>query len=162
MKTKIFIYLFAFTALILVFQLVNSSKVVKYQAGIIAEKVARIDTLKVVLDKVESKYEEDVYFSLDQNEEAQAFYPDEDPAVIIELVKEKLYESNTIKGDNPLVLYSGAGKFFLINKIKVLNHKWVIADFSDGTDWGEILIEYQIRGGEIKLNVLDQLLYYND
>jgi hypothetical protein len=162
MKTKIFIYLFAFTALILVFQLVNSSKVVKYQAGIIAEKVARIDTLKVVLDKVESKYEEDVYFSLDQNEEAQAFYPDEDPAVIIELVKEKLYESNTIKGDNPLVLYSGAGKNFLINKIKVLNHKWVIADFSDGTDWGEILIEYQIRGGEIKLNVLDQLLYYND
>lgn len=162
MKTKIFIYLFAFTALILVFQLVNSSKVVKYQAGIIAEKVARIDTLKVALDKVESKYAEDVYFSLDQNEEAQAFYPDEDPAVIIELVKEKLYESNTIKGDNPLVLYSGAGKKFLINKIKVLNHKWVIADFSDGTDWGEILIEYQIRGGEIKLNVLDQLLYYND
>lgn len=162
MKTKIFIYLFAFTALILVFQLVNSSKVVKYQAGIIAEKVARIDALKVVLDKVESKYEDDVYFSLDQNEEAQAFYPDEDPAVIIELVKEKLYESNTIKGDNPLVLYSGAGKKFLINKIKVLNHKWVIADFSDGTDWGEILIEYQIRGGEIKLNVLDQLLYYND
>ena len=162
MKTKIFIYLFAFTALILVFQLVNSSKVVKYQAGIIAEKVARIDTLKVVLDKVESKYAEDVYFSLDQNEEAQAFYPDEDPAVIIELVKEKLYESNTIKGDNPLVLYSGAEKKFLINKIKVLNHKWVIADFSDGTDWGEILIEYQIRGGEIKLNVLDQLLYYND
>lgn len=162
MKTKIFIYLFAFTALILVFQLVNSSKVVKYQAGIIAEKVARIDTLKVVLDKVESKYAEDVYFSLDQNEEAQAFYPDEDPAVIIELVKEKLYESNTIKGNNPLVLYSGAEKKFLINKIKVLNHKWVIADFSDGTDWGEILIEYQIRGGEIKLNVLDQLLYYND
>ncbi len=162
MKTKIFIYLFAFTALILVFQLVNSSKVVKYQAGIIAEKVARIDTLKVALDKVESKYEDDVYFSLDQNEEAQSFYPDEDPAVIIELVKEKLYESNTIKGDNPLVLYSGAEKKFLINKIKVLNHKWVIADFSDGIDWGEILIEYQIRGGEIKLNVLDQLLYYND
>ena len=162
MKTKIFIYLFAFTALILVFQLVNSSKVVKYQAGIIAEKVARIDTLKVALDKVESKYAEDVYFSLDQNEEAQAFYPDEDPAVIIKLVKEKLYESNTIKGNNPLVLYSGAEKKFLINKIKVLNHKWVIADFSDGTDWGEILIEYQIRGGEIKLNVLDQLLYYND
>ena len=162
MKTKIFIYLFAFTALILVFQLVNSSKVVKYQAETIAEKVARIDTLKVALDKVESKYAEDVYFSLDQNEEAQAFYPDEDPAAIIELVKEKLYDSNTIKGDNPLVLYSGAGKKFLINKIKVLNHKWVIADFSDGTDWGEILIEYQIRGGEIKLNVLDQLLYYND
>ena len=85
MKTKIFIYLFAFTALILVFQLVNSSKVVKYQAGIITEKVARIDTLKVSLDKLMSKYDDDVYFSLDQNDEAKAFYPDNDPDEIIRL-----------------------------------------------------------------------------
>ena len=162
MKTKIFIYLFAFTALILVFQLVNSSKVVKYQAGIIAEKVARIDTLKVSLENVESKYDDDVYFSLDQNDEAKAFYPDSDPDEIIQWVKDKIYDSNTTKGDNPLILYSGDGRKFLINKIKVLNHKWVIADFSDGTDWGEVLIEYQINGAEIKLNVLDQLLYYND
>lgn len=162
MKTKIFIYLFAFTALILVFQLVNSSKVVKYQAEIIAEKVARIDTLKVSLENIASKYDDDVYFSLDQNDEAKAFYPDNDPAEIILRVKDKIYESNTAKGDNPLVLYSGDGRKFLINKIKVLNHKWVIADFSDGTDWGEILIEYSIIAEEVKLNVLDQLLYYTD
>ena len=162
MKTKIFIYLFAFTALILVFQLVNSSKVVKYQAEIIAEKVARIDTLKVSLENIASKYDDDVYFSLDQNDEAKAVYPDNDPAEIIQWVKDKIYESNTAKGDNPLVLYSGDGRKFLINKIKVLNHKWVIADFSDGTDWGEILIEYSIIGEEVKLNVLDQLLYFTD
>ena len=162
MKTKIFIYLFAFTALILVFQLVNSSKVVKYQAEIIAEKVARIDTLKVSLENISSKYDDDVYFSFDQNDEAKAFYPDNDPAEIIQWVKDKIYESNTAKGDNPLVIYSVDSRKFLINKIKVLNHKWVIADFSDGTDWGEILIEYSITGEEIKLNVLDQLLYYID
>lgn len=162
MKTKIFIYLFIFTALILVFQLVNSSKVVKYQAEIIAEKVARIDTLKVSLENISSKYDDDVYFSLDQNDEAKAFNPDNDPAEIIQWVKDKIYESNTAKGDNPLVLYSGDGRKFLINKIKVLNHKWVIADFSDGTDWGEILIEYSIIGEEVKLNVLDQLLYFTD
>lgn len=162
MKTKIFIYLFTFTALILVFQLVNSSKVVKYQAEIIVEKVARIDTLKVSLENIVSKYDDDVYFSLDQNDEAKAFYPDNDPAEIIQWVKDKIYESNTAKWDNPLVVYSGDGRKFLINKIKVLNHKWVIADFSDGTDWGEILIEYSIIGEEVKLNVLDQLLYYVD
>ena len=162
MKTKIFIYLFTFTALILVFQLVNSSKVVKYQAEIIVEKVARIDTLKVSLENIVSKYDDDVYFSLDQNDEAKAFYPDNDPAEIIQWVKDKIYESNTAKWDNPLVLYSGDGRKFLINKIKVLNHKWAIADFSDGTDWGEILIEYSIIGEEVKLNVLDQLLYYVD
>lgn len=162
MKTKIFIYLFAFTALILVFQLVNSSKVVNYQAEMIAEKVTRIDSLNVSLENLSSKYDDDVYFSLDQNDEAKAFYPDSDPDEIIQRVKDKIYESNTAKGDNPLVIYSGDGRKFLINKIKVLNHKWVIADFSDGTDWGEILIEYSISGEEVKLNVLDQLLYYTD
>ncbi|MEL0300940.1 MAG: hydrolase, partial [Flavobacteriaceae bacterium] len=75
MKTKIFIYLFAFTALILVFQLVNSSKVVNYQAEMIAEKVARIDSLNVSLENLSSKYDDDVYFSLDQNDEAKAYYP---------------------------------------------------------------------------------------
>ena len=162
MKTKIFIYLFAFTALILVFQLVNSSKVVKYQAGIITEKVQRIDSLKISLDNLTSNYDDDVYFSLDQNEEAKAFYPDNEPEEIIQRVKDVIYESNNAKGDNPLILYSGDGKKFLINKIKVLNHKWVIADFSDGSDWGEILIEYRISGEKVKLKVLDQLLYYND
>lgn len=162
MKTKIFIYLFSFTALILVFQLVNSSKVVNHQAGIIADKVARIDTLERSLEFVESKYADDVYFSLDQNDEAKAFYPNADPEEIIQRVKDKIYESNAVKGDNPLVIYSSNGKKFLFNKIKVLNHKWVIADFSDGTDWGEVLIEYKINGKEITLNVLDHLLFYTN
>lgn len=162
MKTKIFIYLFAFTALILVFQLVNSSKVVNYQANTISEKIARIDTLKLALEKVEAAYDDEVYFSLDQNAEAQAFYPDFSPEDVIERVKDKIYESNAVKGDNPLILFSGDGKKFLINKIKVLNHKWVIADFSDGTDWGEVWLEYKIQGDEVSLKVLDQLLYYAD
>lgn len=162
MKTKIFIYLFAFTALILVFQLVNSAKVVNYQASTIAEKVARIDTLKVALEKSKSDYADDVYFSLDQNDQAQEFYSDYNVQEIITMVKETIYNSNSFKGDNPLIFYSGGEKKFLINKVKVLNHKWVIADFSDGTDWGEILIEYRLIDGKIKLNVLDQLLYYQD
>ena len=162
MKTKIFIYLFAFTALILVFQLVNSSKLVQYQTKTISEKVAHIDSLKVALQKAEAAYEDEVYFSLDQNAEAQAFYPDFAPEDIIERVKDKIYDSNTAKGDNPLIIYSGEGRKFLINKIKVLNHKWVIADFSDGTDWGEVWLEYKIQGDEVVLKVLDQLLYYAD
>ncbi len=103
-----------------------------------------------------------MYFSLDQNAEAQAFYPDFAPEDIIERVKDKIYDSNTAKGDNPLIIYSGEGRKFLINKIKVLNHKWVIADFSDGTDWGEVWLEYKIQGDEVVLKVLDQLLYYAD
>ena len=162
MRSKIFIYLFVFTALILVFQLVNSGKVVQYQASTIGEKIARIKELKGDLQELQSAYDEDVYFSLDQNEEAQTFFSDQNATEIINRVKDEIYASNAIKGDNPLVPYSGDGRKFLINKVKVINHKWVIADFSDGTDWGELWMRYEIEGEKVRLVVLDQLLYLND
>ena len=135
MKLKIFIYLFVFTALILVFQLVNSSKLVNYQVEMIQEKIARIDMLKQQLDKSEQAYADDVYFSLDRNEEAMAYFEDLSIEDLITRIKDKVYDSNAVKGDNPLVPFTGTGGKFLINKVKILNHKWLIADFSDGTYW---------------------------
>lgn len=162
MKSKIFIYLFVFVALILVFQVVNSSKVVKYQAEKLSEKVERIETLKEERDALQAAYDEEVHFSLDQNEEAQAFFPAYSAKEIIARVKDEIYATNAVKGDNPLVPYSGNGQKFLINKVKIINHKWAVADFSDGTDWGELWIRYSFEGDQIRLVVLDQLLYIND
>lgn len=159
MKLKIFIYLFVFTSLILVFQLVNSSKVVNYQVEMIQEKIARIDTLRQQLDKSEQAYADDVYFSLDRNEEAMAYFEDLSIEDLITRIKDKVYDSNAIKGDNPLVPFTGTGGKFLINKVKILNHKWLIADFSDGTYWGELWIQYAVNGEDIRLEVKDYLLY---
>ena len=159
MKSKIFIYLFVFTALILVFQLVNSGKVVNYQAEMIQEKIARIDSLKLQLDKSVQAYEEDVYFSLDRNEDAMGYFEDISIEVLTAQIKDKVYDSNAVKGDNPLIPLTGAGGKFLINKIKILNHKWLIADFSDGTYWGEVWIQYSVNGEDIRLTVKDYLLY---
>ncbi|MDC1402148.1 hydrolase [Flavobacteriaceae bacterium] len=159
MKLKIFIYLFVFTALILVFQLVNSSKVVNYQVEMIQEKIARIDTLRQQLDKSVQAYADDVYFSLDRNEEAMAYFEDLSIEDLITRIKDKVYDSNAIKGDNPLVPFTGTGGKFLINKVKILNHKWLIADFSDGTYWGELWIQYAVNGEDIRLEVKDYLLY---
>ncbi|MEJ6556396.1 MAG: hydrolase [Flavobacteriaceae bacterium] len=159
MKLKIFIYLFVFTALILVFQLVNSSKVVNYQVEMIQEKIARIDTLRQQLDKSEQAYADDVYFSLDRNEEAMAYFEDLSIEDLITRIKDKVYDSNAVKGDNPLVPFTGTGGKFLINKVKILNHKWLIADFSDGTYWGELWIQYAVNGEDIRLEVKDYLLY---
>lgn len=159
MKLKIFIYLFVFTALILVFQLVNSSKVVNYQVEMIQEKIARIDALRQQLDKSEQAYADDVYFSLDRNEEAMAYFEDLSIEDLITRIKDKVYDSNAIKGDNPLVPFTGTGGKFLINKVKILNHKWLIADFSDGTYWGELWIQYAVNGEDIRLEVKDYLLY---
>ena len=52
--------------------------------------------------------------------------------------------------DNPKGnIYTGQEQIgvnkFIINKIKILNHRWIIADFSDGDIWGECLIKYFVN-----------------
>ena len=47
-----------------------------------------------------------------------------------------------------------------INKVKFLNHRWIVADFTDGTYWGEMVLEYYINEDDsIDLNVIGSLLY---
>ena len=47
-----------------------------------------------------------------------------------------------------------------INKIKFLNHKWIIADFTDGRYWGEMILEYYVtKANKIELTQLSSLLY---
>jgi hypothetical protein len=52
---------------------------------------------------------------------------------------EKLLDFNSNPKGNPYVGQDqiGANKF-IINKVKVLNHRWIIADYSDGEMWGGI------------------------
>lgn len=162
MKSKLLLYLFVFTAVILVFQLVNSAKVVNFQAETLEKKNDRIEELKNKLQAARAAYADDVHFSLDQNLEAQRYFPSSTPEEIIQRVKDKIYDSNAVKGENPLVPYSGNDRKFLINKVKILNHKWAIADFSDGTDWGELWLRYEVEENDIRLVVLDQLIYLTD
>ena len=56
--------------------------------------------------------------------------------------------------------YATMDRTFLINKIKVLNHKWLIANFSDGTLWGELLIFFKIdKSGDISFEIKEHFLY---
>lgn len=32
----------------------------------------------------------------------------------------------------------------LINSIRILNHKWIITNFSDGKYWGELFLSYDL------------------
>ena len=49
---------------------------------------------------------------------------------------------------------------FIINKIKVLNHRWIIANYSDGTLWGEVLLKYFINKDDtISLEIIETQLY---
>ena len=48
----------------------------------------------------------------------------------------------------------------LINKVRLLNHKWIIADFTDGTFWGQMFLTYEIVDKkELKFNRVEYFLY---
>ncbi|MDQ5928488.1 MAG: hypothetical protein QG594_262, partial [Bacteroidota bacterium] len=33
-------------------------------------------------------------------------------------------------------------------KVKILNHRWIIADYSNGELWGEVLLKYFVDDNE--------------
>ena len=61
---------------------------------------------------------------------------------------------------NPAVWLITTKIEFIINKVKVLNHRWIIADFSDGEIWGEVLLKYFVNDdNSISFEVNQSLLY---
>ena len=79
--------------------------------------------------------------------------------------RQQLMATNITKDENhPLISYRPRRNAkFQINKIKLLNHRWVICDFSDGLDWGELLIKMTLNDDKtLSFDVLDQTLYVSE
>jgi len=69
-------------------------------------------------------------------------------------------ETNESKGNNPLIPYEGMEGDFKINKISVLNHKWILTEFSDGKHWGEMILTYELKDDlGIDFTLANHLLY---
>ena len=161
MKSKIFMYLFVFAALLNLYQYVSAKNYVETESA----KLEKLRTDKEVLqDSVQSlllKQMDLQYFDLEHNDDAFAYYEHLELENPTRYISDKLLETNEGKGNNPLVPYEGmSGSPMKINKIKVLNHRWIIADFSDGKYWGEILVEYFLNDDlSIDFTTLGHLLY---
>ena len=74
MKKNIFIYLFSFVALILIFQIVNSNKIMTDQQERLQKKQDLVSNLKDSLKVERRRFFDNVYFSLDTNEEAIGYF----------------------------------------------------------------------------------------
>lgn len=160
MKNKIYLYLFIFSALICLYLFVSSGKMATAKDDSINNLQSEVESLKDSVQKTQLKALDMQYFSLDNNDDAMAYYEHlnlKDPS---RYVADKLLETNERKGDNPLIPYEGMENDFKINKIKLLNHKWIIADFSDGKYWGELLIKYELKDDlGVDFTTMDHLLY---
>lgn len=152
--------MFLFTALICLFMFVSNGKMQDEREASIETLRTNISTLRDSLQGSQLKVMDMQYFSLENNDDALAYYEHlqiEDPN---RYIADKLLETNEKKGDNPLIPYAGMEGDFKINKIKILNHKWIVADFSDGKFWGELVINYELKDDlGVDFILLDHLLY---
>ncbi len=107
------------------------------------------------------------YFSLETNQNAQDYFENKNTGEILDyqklipFVKDQLVSFNEKPEGNPYVGFDKMNaQKFIINKAKVLNHRWIIADFNDGTLWGEVLIKYFINDDKtVSFEVAETVLY---
>ena len=164
MKSRIFMYLFIFSVLLIVFQYVNSKNIIdKYEKDIKIFK-SKITDGEAAISTLEDQNFELNYFNIDRNQGAIEYFEAQgyDTDKLVTLITEGLYEMNNYQGeDHPIVPFvSLTGTKLLINKIRILNHKWVVANFTDGEYWGEIFLTYEINAqGELKYKLIEYFMY---
>lgn len=161
MRRNIFLYLFLFAALWVVFQYVNNVKVYENQEKRIAKLQKQVATKDTLSQKLENRLADISYFTLQGNENAIDYY-DEDGLNVSDIapkVQDGMYALNTTQG-NKLIPYAGNGRPFQVNRVQILNHRWIIADFSDGSKWGEMLVKYFLNeDGTVDYETVESLIY---
>ena len=164
MKRSLLLYLTLLFALTTLFTYAFLNSELQFEQKRSEKKISQLrDSLSLVSNQLADAD----YFSLAKNENAQNYFENENlPKMIqyeklIPVVTEKLLDYNSNPKGNPYTGQDqiGANKF-IINKVKILNHRWIIADFSDGEIWGEVLLKYFVNEDEtISFEVNQSLLY---
>lgn len=122
----------------------------KKEAFEIAQSEKSIKKMKSEIDSLKMNLADADYFSLENNQNAQDYFENETKGEyyqqkLIPYVKDQLLDFNSNPKGNP---YTGQDQIgdskFIINKVKVINHRWIIADYNDGDYWGEVLLKYFI------------------
>lgn len=163
MKKQIFMYLFVFTALLALFQYVNSKRIFEDLNVKLDRSTRAVQQYQDSIGNLQNKVIELSHFHIENNEDALSYFERDDHNVIelIPYIKDELYKLNEYDDEHPLIPYSSSeGRKMLINTVKLLNHKWIIADFSDGEYWGELFLTYQVSEDKtISFQVVESFLY---
>ena len=164
MKNKIFMYLFIFVVLLLIFQYVNSKNILESYESKFTKFEEREQRYQDSIVLLQDQNFDLKLFNLEYNDDALSYFDDQgyNSLELIPFIKDELYKLNNYEGDDhPIVPYvSMTNNKILINSIKLLNHKWLIANFTDGKHWGEMLLTYElVDGKELKFKLSEYLMY---
>lgn len=168
MKQRLFMYLFIFTLLLVIFQFVNSKSIIESYDKKLSNYMEANTKLKDSITLMQDNMVSDMYaFKFDTNEDAMIYWEKEGFRIseFIPFIKDELMNLNIYDTeDHPLVPYASmTGEKMLIDQIRMLNHKWIIASFTDGEYWGEMLLSYDLETvedrKELKFKVIKSILY---
>lgn len=165
MKNKIFLYLFIFACLFILFQFMNAKKAKESYDKKIDNLKAKIVAKETEVDSLINQNMDLTYFMLESDDEAASYFQDMgyDPKKLSLTISDQLISQNKPGKDNPIIPFVGMAGNMNINKVRLLNHKWIIADFTDGTYWGGLFITYEVKeNGIIDFEVEKSFLYPKD
>lgn len=157
-------YLFIFSILLVLFQYINSKRVFEDMNNKLGNYKTLSEKYKDSVTVLQNEIIELSHFNFNKNEDAISYFEKSGfkADALESFVKDKLYDLNfDKKEDHPVIPYaSSEGRKMLINTVKLLNHKWIIADFSDGEYWGEILLRYYINEDKtVDFELAESFLY---
>lgn len=158
MKKQLFLYLFIVSALINVFTYMYYSK---KDATIEKRFEDKNKRMKDSISQFENVLYDANYFSLENNQNAQEYFSNYDVTKLLPQLKDALLAYNDAAEGNKYIDQPKMGEQkFIINKIKVLNHRWIVADYSNGTLWGDVLIKYFVKeDNSITFETIETFLY---
>ncbi|RZJ75920.1 MAG: hypothetical protein EOO45_04080 [Flavobacterium sp.] len=155
------LYLFIFAVLMNIFTYMYFTNKAKFQDTrfdkVQKESKMVSDSLRIMKEKMADAN----YFGLENNDNAIEYFAGQDIGALAIKIRDGVYAKNNNPKGNPLVQYPPMNdRPFIVNKLKVLNNRWIIADFSNGTAWGEVLIKYFIeQDGSVTYETIQTLLY---
>ncbi|MFM9988044.1 hypothetical protein [Flavobacterium sp.] len=150
---KLVLYGLIFSVLLNIFQYMYSTKKFNFDENRAEKfKVKMTDSIaKIITEK-----EEGDYFSLAYDEKAQDYLEGYDVQKLMPQVKEKLMDMNSNPTGNKLIPYDN----MVINKVRFLNHRWIIADFTGDSNWGEVILKYFLeKDGSVTFETAETVMY---
>lgn len=158
MKKSLFLYLFIIAVLINVFtyKYFSAKELSENKTHSLPDKKLQ-DSIAKLNDKI---YDAN-YFALENNDRAQNYLNKNDISLFSEKVKQALLAYNDDKEGNKFTgqIKMGTQKY-IINNVKLLNHRWIIANYSNGDLWGEVLLKYfENEDGSFDFEIIYTYLY---
>jgi len=148
-----------------IFQFVNSKSIIESYDEKLTNYMKVNTELKDSIQQIEDQKSTDLYtFRFDTNDDAMTYWENQGYRIseFVPFIKDELMSLNVYDTeDHPLVPYASMTENkMLIDQIRMLNHKWIIASFTDGTYWGEMILSYEIEDKKsLKFKVLESILY---